>query len=136
VGVENIDDFIKLRQADRIGSGVPKAVPYKIRHLLFMVEKVKHDPVSPKMLKVGGNDVMKILNIGSSPKIGYILAILLDEVINEPAKNTKKNLEFRIKDLGKLSESELMKLSRKAGERKEEFESGVEKEMKKKYYVK
>src|SRR3989344_9615426 len=27
VGPENVDDFIKLREADRIGSGVPKAVP-------------------------------------------------------------------------------------------------------------
>ncbi|MEK7624456.1 MAG: CCA tRNA nucleotidyltransferase, partial [Patescibacteria group bacterium] len=47
VGPENINDLIKVREADRIGSGVPKAVPYKIRHLLFMVEKVKQDPLSP-----------------------------------------------------------------------------------------
>ncbi len=98
VGAENVGDFIKLRQADRIGSGVPKAVPYKIRHLLFMIEKVKQDPISPKMLKVTGNDVMKILNISPSPKVGQILAILLDEVIEEPGRNTKENLELRIEN--------------------------------------
>jgi len=136
VGAENVDDFIKLRQADRIGSGVPKAVPYKIRHLLFMIEKVKQDPISPKMLKVTGNDVMKILNISPSPKVGQILAILLDEVIEEPDWNTKENLELRIENLGKLSGNELEKLAKKAGERKEEFESGIEEEMKKKYWVK
>ena len=63
VGPENIDDLLKVREADRIGSGVKKAIPYKLRHLLFMIEKVKHDPLSPKMLKVNGDDIMKILNI-------------------------------------------------------------------------
>src|SRR3989344_2508393 len=32
VGLENMDDLINLRMADRIGSGVPKAEPYKLRH--------------------------------------------------------------------------------------------------------
>jgi poly(A) polymerase/tRNA nucleotidyltransferase (CCA-adding enzyme) len=136
VGPENVEDFIKLRQADRIGSGVPKAVPYKIRHLLFMIEKVKADPISPKMLKVTGNDVMRILNISPTPKVGQILAILLDEVVEEPGRNTKENLELRIKDLGKLSDVELEKLAKAARERKEEFESGIEDEMKRKHYVK
>ena len=136
VGPENVKDFIKVREADRIGSGVPKAVPYKIRHLLFMIEKVKRDPISPKMLKVNGEDVMKILGIEPSPKVGRILSILLDEVIEEPSKNRIKNLELRIKELEKLTDGELEKLSKAARERKEEFESGVEDEMKRKYYVK
>ncbi len=136
VGPENVDDFIKLREADRIGSGVPKAVPYKIRHLLFMIDKVKHDPVSPKMLKVSGNDVMKILNVLPSPKVGWILGILLDEVLDEPKKNKSEKLEPRIKELGKSSDDELKKLAEKAQEKKEEFESGVEEGMKRKFYVK
>jgi hypothetical protein len=136
VGPENVDDFIKLREADRIGSGAPKAVPYKIRHLLFMIEKVKHDPISPKMLKIDGNKVMEILGIGPGLKIGQILGALLDEVIEDPKKNAKKYLESRINSLGKLSESELGKLAEKAKERKDEFEGGIEEEMKKKYYVK
>ena len=47
VGPENIDDLLKVREADRIGSGVKKAVPFKLRHLLFMIDKVKRDPLSP-----------------------------------------------------------------------------------------
>lgn len=136
VGPENVDNLIKIREADRIGSGVPKAVPYKIRHLLFMIEKVKRDPISPKMLKVDGLDVMRILKIEPGPKIGWILSILLDEVIEDPSKNTKENLEFRIEDLRKLTDKELGKMAKEAKERKEEFEGGVEDEMKKKFYVK
>jgi len=136
IGPENVDDFIKLREADRIGSGVPKAVPYKLRHLLFMIDKVKRDPISPKMLKVNGENVMRILKIVPGPKIGRILSILLDEIIEEPMKNEKENLESEIQKLGKLPDAELEKLSKKAKEKKDEFESGIEEEIKKKYYVK
>lgn len=33
VGEENLSDLIDLRIADRLGSGVAKAVPYKSRYL-------------------------------------------------------------------------------------------------------
>ena len=102
VGPENIDNLIKVREADRIGSGVPKAVPYKLRHLLFMIEKVKKDPISPKMLKVSGEDVMKILGISPGPRVGWILSILLDEVIENPRKNERNDLEFGIGELGEI----------------------------------
>jgi hypothetical protein len=101
-----------------------------------MIEKVKADPISAKMLKVNGKDVMEILNISAGPRVGQILSILLDKVLEDPHKNTKENLELRIKDLGKLSEEELGQLAKSAKERKEEFESGIEEEIKKKYYVK
>ncbi len=136
VGLENIDDLIKVREADRIGSGVPKARPYRIRHLLFMIEKVRTDPIHPKMLAVKGDDVMRILNIPPGPKVGYLLSILLEEVLENPEKNKKEILEKRIEELGRLSDEDLKKLAQKAQEKKEEFEAGLEEEMKKKYFVK
>jgi tRNA nucleotidyltransferase (CCA-adding enzyme) len=135
VGPEYLDDLIKVREADRIGSGVPKAVPYKLRHLLFMIEKVKSDPISPKMLAAKGDDVMRILGIPPGPRVGYILAILLEEVLDDPKVNMPERLESRIKELGALSDAELEKLSKRARSRKEEFEEEVEEGMKKKYYV-
>jgi len=136
VGLEYVDDIMKVREADRIGSNVPKAFPYKLRHLLFMIEKVKHDPIHPKTLKVRGEDVMDILKLKPGPKIGKILGILLEEVLDDPKKNERVYLEKRVKDLGGLSDKVLEELAEKAKEAKEEFESGVEEEMKKKYYVK
>jgi poly(A) polymerase/tRNA nucleotidyltransferase (CCA-adding enzyme) len=135
VGLENIDDLIKVREADRVGSGVPKARVYKIRHLLYMIERVRRDPISHKMLQVNGNDVMQILNIPPGPKVGRILEILLEDVLDDPKRNTKEYLEERIKELGKLSDEELEDLAKKARQKKEEFEANIEKEMKKKYYV-
>lgn len=136
VGPEYIDDLLKVREGDRIGSGVPKAFPYKLRHLLFMMEKVKKDPIHPKMLAVKGDDVMKLLNISSGPKVGKILGVLLEEVLDDPEQNTREYLEPRVRELAELKEQELETLARAAREKKEEFESGLEDEMKKKYYVK
>lgn len=136
VGPENIDDLIKIREADRIGSGVPKAVPYKLRHLLFMIEKVKRDPISPKMLTLRGEDIMAIAGIPPSPKVGQILAALLEEVLDDPEKNKKEYLEARVKELATLSEAELKRLAEKSKEKKDEFEAGIEEDMKKQFYVK
>lgn len=135
VGPENVDDLIKVREADRIGSGVPKAVPYKLRHLLFMIEKVKKDPIDTRMLKIDGNDVMRLGGLKPSPKVGQILAVLLEEVLDDPGKNEDEYLKKRIAELNGLSDAELKKLAESARKRKEEFEGGQEAEIKKKYYV-
>lgn len=136
VGVENIDDIMKVREADRIGSKVPKAFPYKLRHLLFMIEKVRHDPLHPKMLALRGDDVMRLLDIPAGPKVGQILFVLLDEVLDDPKKNTKKYLEEKAKELGALSEKELFRLAAAARKKRDEAEEEIEKGMKDKYYVK
>lgn len=135
VGPENIDDLLQVREADRIGSGVPKAFPYKLRHLLFMIEKVKNDPISPKMVKLNGNELMELLNMKPSRRVGYILAVLLDDVMTDPAKNEKEYLSRRATELNLLDDAELIAMADRAREQKEEFESGVEEEMKKKYHV-
>lgn len=131
IGLENVEDLIKVREADRIGSGRPKAVPYKLRHLKYIIDKVSHDPISVKMLKVGGEDVMKELDTKPGPKIGLILNYLLAEVIDDPTKNTKEYLEQRIHELDKKSPEEL----RKSLEKIEKAIEEEEKERMKKYYV-
>ena len=135
VGPDLIEDLIRVREADRIGSGVPKAVPYKLRHFKFMVEKVQKDPISVGMLKVKGDDVMKILRIRPGPKVGMALSALLEEVLQEPKKNTKEYLIGRIKELGELSEAELKKLAESGKEKKEEVEASRDRELKEKFWV-
>jgi hypothetical protein len=87
------------------------------------------------MLKINGNDIIKILNISPGPKIGKILAILLEEVLEDPKKNNKDYLKNRVLELNKLSDGELEKLKQKALSLKEEFEADIENKLKKKYYV-
>ncbi|MDX9779185.1 MAG: HD domain-containing protein [Patescibacteria group bacterium] len=92
VGRDNLQDLIYLRVADRLGSGTPKAMPYKLRHLQYMMEKVQHDPVSVKMLAVNGHDLMSILEVEAGPRLGAILDVLLAQVLENPNLNTKEIL--------------------------------------------
>ncbi|MBU1289850.1 HD domain-containing protein [Patescibacteria group bacterium] len=132
VGRENMGDLLKLRITDRLGSGCPKAVPYKLRHLEYLIEKVSKDPISVKMLKINGDDLMKILETKPGPKLGLILNALLSEALENPKINTKKKLSEIAKELNKLSDKELKTRDKKIKEKKEEVDS----EMKGKYWVK
>jgi len=133
VGEDNLADLIDLRVADRLGSGVPKAKPYKLRHLEYMMEKVRHDAVSVKMLKINGDDLMKILSIEPGPKIGAILDVLLSEVIDDQSLNGKKYLEKRSSELNKM---DLKELREKAKEKIEDKKMEDDEEIKKGFYVK
>ncbi|MCU0680357.1 MAG: CCA tRNA nucleotidyltransferase [Planctomycetes bacterium] len=106
-GEENLEDLIAIRIADRLGSGNLKAKPYKLRHLEYMLEKVRHDPISVKMLKINGSDIMELLKISPSPKIGAILEVLLAEVIDDSELNTKEYLEKRSRELNELDLSQI-----------------------------
>lgn len=132
VGRENLKDLIDLRIADRLGSGTPKAMPYKLRHLQYMLEKVQNDPVSVKMLKINGDVLMKALHLEPGPKIGAILDVLLSEVIEEPENNTEEYLQSRAAILSRL---DLEELRQKARNLIEEKRAEDDKEIKKSYKV-
>ena len=136
IGRENVEDLLKLREADRIGSGTPKAIPYKLRHLKFMIDKVARDPISPKMLKVNGNDIMKLLAIPPGPKVGMIMNALMEEVLEDPEKNTKKYLEFRTGELSVMSEKELSELAKQGKLKTAELEEEEVGKIKAKHFVK
>jgi len=135
VGIENMEELLQVRMADRIGSGCPKAEPYKLRHLKYLVEKVAQDPISAKMLEADGQDVMRIIGIKPGPKIGQILDILLGIVLIDPAKNDKNFLADKIKELGQLSEAELMKMAQDAKEERDQTETKRDEMTKQKYWV-
>lgn len=137
VGASNMDDLVKLRVCDRMGMGVPKAMPYRLRHFQFRVEKIlrEEEVPHPKMLKVKGEDVMRILQILPGPKVGRVLEVLLQGVIDYPSSNTKEFLEGRIRELGSFSEEELTNLAETAEQKVEMREDERVSSIKAKYYV-
>jgi len=135
VGQENMEELLLVRQADRIGSGVPKAEPYKLRHLKYIIDKISKDPISVKMLKVSGNDAMSVLKMEPGPRIGQVLDILLGYVLDDPKKNEKEFLKKEIEKLGKLSDRELKSLAKKSKEEKLKVETKQDKMTKQKYWV-
>lgn len=132
VGLENMRDLMDVRIADRLGSGVPKAKPYKLRHLEYMIDKVSKDPVSVKMLAVHGNDLMETLGMQPGPKIGAILDVLLAEVIEDPTKNAKESLLARARELDR---EELASLRNQAKEAIEEKREEEDRDIKKRHWV-
>jgi poly(A) polymerase/tRNA nucleotidyltransferase (CCA-adding enzyme) len=133
VGLENMKDLIDLRIADRLGSGVPKAKPYKLRHLEYVIEKVSADAVSVKMLKINGSDLMQKLEMQPGPKIGALLDVLLSEVIEDAEKNKKTLL---LKRAAELQNTDLEKLRNMAKIKIEEKKEEEDKEIKGKHWVK
>jgi hypothetical protein len=117
-----------VRAADRIGTGRPKVDPYRLRKYHSMIEEVMRDPISVKQLKVNGEEIMKITNTKGGPHIGFILEILLSEVLDDPKLNDEKYLKEKILELSKLPIEKLSLLGKEAKEKnKSEDEREIEK---------
>lgn len=128
VGQENIWDLLKLRRCDRIGTGRPKEQPFRLRKYTAMVEEALRDPISVKMLKIDGSRIMEITKEKPGPKLGHTLHALLDEVLDDPSKNTAEYLENRAVSLMSMPLEELVALGEKGREtlQKEEAEAIAE----------
>jgi hypothetical protein len=133
VGKENLEDIIKVRIADRLGSGTPKAKPYKLRHLEYMFERVQNDPVSVKNLNINGDYMIAEMKLKPGPKMGAILDVLLSEVIEDPKLNKLEYLKKRVYELDKL---EVEELRGQAKEIIEEKRKKDDKKLRKEFYVK
>ncbi len=135
VGPELIWELMNVRASDRMGMGRPKESPYRLRKYHSMIDEALRDPVSVAQLKIGGEEIIKKTNIAPGPKIGFILHILLDEVLDDPKKNTESDLEKRAIELSKLTDKELKDLGEKAKERKEKEEEDELKKLRDRHHV-
>jgi tRNA nucleotidyltransferase (CCA-adding enzyme) len=135
VGGDMVWDLMNVRECDRIGTGRPKANPYRLRKYRAMIEMVMRDPVSVGMLKIDGKHLMEVTNMTAGPRIGFILHALLEEVLEDPKLNTAEYLEKRAIELAKLSDAQLRKLGEQAKIRKDEEEEKMLKEITDKYHV-
>lgn len=135
VGEENIWDLLNVRICDRIGTGRPKEQPFRLRKYIAMVEEALRDPISVKMLKIDGTRIMEITGNAPGPKLGHTLHALLEEVLEDPRKNTAENLEKRAIELMKLPDNELILLGEKGREKQREEEQTALKDILKKHHV-
>lgn len=135
VGKEHIEELIHLRICDRIGTGRPKEQPFRLRKYQSMIAQALRDPISVGMLKVDGKGIMELTGEKPGPRLGWILHALLEEVLDDPAKNTEDYLHTKIKELAALSDTELRKLGEEGRGKKEEAEEEEVKSLRKKYFV-
>jgi putative nucleotidyltransferase with HDIG domain len=121
VGAENIWLLMDVRECDRVGMK-KKEAPYRLRKYFAMIEEALHDPISVGQLKIDGEFMIKELGIIPGPRMGWILHTLLEEVLDDPAKNTKEHLSELVKSLNMLGDAELKTLGDRGKEKKEELE--------------
>ncbi len=136
VGPENVWYLMKVRACDRIGMGRPKETPYRLRKYESMIEEAMRAPISVQMLKIDGEKIMDVTREKPGPKIGLILHALLEEVLDDPTKNTEEFLVKQAKDLIKLPKEELKELGKKGKEKKEKEEEKEITEIRKRHWVK
>jgi len=122
VGKENIGDLLKLRACDRIGTGRPKAQPFRFRKYQAMVDQALRDPISVAMLKTDGKHIMEKFHMKPGPKIGYVLNALLEEVLDDTKLNTEDYLDMRTEKLLKMPEDSLKTLGDAGKKRREDAE--------------
>lgn len=135
VGPDLIWDLMSVRAADRIGTGRPKESPYRLRKYHSMIEEVMRDPISVKQLKINGGEIMKLTGAPAGPHIGFILEILLSEVLEDPALNTVEQIEKRVLELHALVPKELVKLGKEARVKNENEDEKESEKIKEKFGV-
>lgn len=135
VGEDNIWDLLNLRICDRIGTGRPKEQPFRFRKYKAMVEQALRDPISVTMLKTDGNRIMNTFQVKPGPKIGWALNALLEEVLDDPKRNTEEYLDERTRELLEMSDDDLRKLGESGKQRREAAEDEEIRNIMEKHHV-
>ncbi len=94
---EYIDEMISLRRADRLGSGA-KESSWRWELFKERIVEVQKQPFSVKDLKVNGEDVMRVLEIKASKKVGDVLNSLFKEVEEKVELNEREILLKKIEE--------------------------------------
>ncbi len=94
VGIENIPPLFALRRADNIGSGARSPRMYALEALWRRVQEEidSANAFSLRDLAIGGNDLMRELDVPQGPEIGRILNALFERVLDEPELNERETL--------------------------------------------
>lgn len=135
VGEENIMDLLNLRICDRIGTGRPKEQPFRFRKYKAMVDEALRDPISVSMLKTDGSHIMKQFHVEPGPRLGWALNALLEDILEDPSKNTVEYLDEKTLKLLELSDADLMKLGESGKKKREEKEDEEIQKIMEKHHV-
>ncbi len=134
VGKEHIWELMNVRECDRVGMK-KKEAPYRLRKYHAMIEEVLHDPISVGQLAIDGEYMIKTLHVKPSPRMGWILSALLEEVLDDPSKNTEIHLSELVKSLNMLGDAELKVLGERGKEKKDKMEEEEVEKLHKKHGV-
>lgn len=103
IGVDRLQDIYVLNEADIRGKDRDNASPElaPLEELKVRVAEIlaKGQALSTKDLAIGGRELMQLLGMKPGPKMGMLLDRLLEEVLEDPDKNTAEQLLARSNEI-------------------------------------
>lgn len=98
VGLENINDILDLREADRLGSGARKT-SWRLEEMKQRMISQLHQPFSITDMAINGHVLMEELQLSPGPQLGTFLHQLFELVLENPELNSKETLLIEAKKL-------------------------------------
>lgn len=92
VGAAALDDLFALRQADDAASGSAAPDGGGLDELRRRIAEQDAAPIAQRHLAVDGHDLRAELGLEPGPRIGELLAQLLEAVIEDPSRNERETL--------------------------------------------
>jgi tRNA nucleotidyltransferase (CCA-adding enzyme) len=89
VGLDLVDDILRLREADDIGSGMEGSPDLDLLRARVAAQRRADPPLGLGALVVDGNDVLREAALPPGPWVGEYLERLLASVVNDPRRNRR-----------------------------------------------
>jgi tRNA nucleotidyltransferase (CCA-adding enzyme) len=100
VGPEHVADLFDLRIADMLGNGLRQGFPTYLEQMRGRIEALLRESSALRVtdLAVNGDDVMRELAVAPGRVVGEALEALLEEVLDDPARNQRDHLLERLRE--------------------------------------
>jgi tRNA nucleotidyltransferase (CCA-adding enzyme) len=99
VGRDALPDLFALREADNAASGVTEPASGGSAELRARIAAQRDAPLETRQLAIDGHDLLRELELAPGPRVGQILAALLDAVVADPRRNERSQLLALARDL-------------------------------------
>lgn len=95
IGPDLVGQLLALRKADILAHGKPALRGPTLKGLEARVNNVLegHPALLRPDLALNGRDIMEITCLSPGPRVGEIISLLMERVIEDPSMNTKENLQ-------------------------------------------
>ena len=92
IGLDRLDDLFALRAADNAASGVGEPAAGGLDELRARMAEQRRAPLETRQLAIDGHDIQRELGLEPGPRIGQLLARLMETVLDDPSRNEREQL--------------------------------------------
>jgi hypothetical protein len=92
IGPHALDELFELREADNVGSGIPRDAGLTELRRRVTEQLEAHVALTLRDLAINGDDLMAELGLPAGPELGRILESLLDQVLADSTRNDRPTL--------------------------------------------